>query len=85
MSARATAPACKAALMLRHAGWHLADPWRHIAACLLCSRTTGGPVVREAMTGLLARWPSPSALLDARAGEVLEAMHPLGLQVSAAV
>lgn len=59
---------------------HFHDPWLHIAACLLCSRTTGGPIVREAIMQLLARWPNPSALLDAAAGDVLAAMHPLGLQ-----
>ena len=55
------------------------DPWRHLAACLLCSRTTGGPTVRAAVTGLLARYPSPSALLDAPEAEVRAALHPLGL------
>ena len=56
------------------------DPWPHLACCLLCSRTTGGPAVRGAVHAFLRRYPSPSALLDGARGEALEALRPLGLQ-----
>lgn len=56
------------------------DPWQHLAACLMCSRTTGGPAVRAAIAGLLAALPTPSALLDARKAEVLQLLRPVGLQ-----
>ena len=40
-------------------------PWQHIVACLLCSRTTGGPAVRDAIRRFLHLFPTPSAVLDA--------------------
>lgn len=56
------------------------DPWQHIACCVLCSRTSGGPAVRQAIAALLQRLPSPSAVLDAEEADVRELLHPLGLQ-----
>ena len=56
------------------------DPWQHLVVCLSCSRTTGGPAVREAIAALLARWPTPSALLGAPQAHLLEALHAVGLQ-----
>ena len=40
-------------------------PWQHIVACLLCSRTTGGLLVRDAIRRFLLLFPTPSAVLDA--------------------
>lgn len=56
------------------------DPWAHLAACLMCARTTGGAVVRLAIADVLAAYPSPSAVLDAPQAALREALHPLGLQ-----
>jgi len=56
------------------------DPWAHIACCLLCSRTTGGPAVRAAVARVLSTWPTPSAVLDASDENLFEAINPLGLQ-----
>lgn len=60
---------------------HYTDcPFQHITACLLCSRTTGGPTVREATRLFLALYPSPSDVLAAPESSMREVMHPLGLQ-----
>lgn len=58
------------------------DPWQHLAACLLCSRTTGGSAVRGAIAALLAALPTPSAVLDASKEALWELLHPLGLQAA---
>ncbi|GAB4820503.1 hypothetical protein N2152v2_007549 [Parachlorella kessleri] len=56
------------------------DPWQHLACCILCSRTTGGRVVREAILALLAAFPTPSAMLDAPKTTLWDMLRPLGLQ-----
>lgn len=44
---------------------HYPQPWHHIAACIMCSRTGAGPAVRAALAFVLHAWPTPSALLHA--------------------
>lgn len=56
------------------------DPWSNMACCLLCSRTSGGPTIRNALLNFLLHWPSPSALLSGDEDAMLAALHPLGMQ-----
>ncbi|KAL4432866.1 hypothetical protein ABPG77_008192 [Micractinium sp. CCAP 211/92] len=58
---------------------HYPDPYQHLVACVLCSRTTGGPAVRHAIQLFLELYPTPSEVLAARQSSMLEVMHPLGL------
>ena len=46
----------------------------------LCSRTTGGPTIRNAILGFLGAYPTPSAVLGASNKELEECIGPLGLQ-----
>lgn len=55
------------------------DPYQHLVACVLCSRTTGGSAVRQAIRLFLELHPTPSAALAAQSNSLLEVMHPLGL------
>jgi hypothetical protein len=60
------------------------DPWRLLAACLLCSRTSGSAVVHATVAAFFAAYPTPSSVLEAAATPgglaVLGALlHPLGL------
>ena len=45
----------------------------------LCSRTTGGPTIRNAILGFLDAYPTPSAVLGASNRELEECIGPLGL------
>ncbi|KAI7840334.1 hypothetical protein COHA_006116 [Chlorella ohadii] len=54
-------------------------PFQHMLACAFCSRTSGGPKVREAIRCFLEQWPTPSAVLEASQEKMLEVLHPLGL------
>ena len=45
----------------------------------LCSRTTGGPTIRNAILGFLDANPTPSAVLGASSRELEECIGPLGL------
>lgn len=42
------------------------DPYQHLVACVLCSRTTGGSAVRQAIRLFLELHPTPSAALAAQ-------------------
>ncbi|KAI3435504.1 hypothetical protein D9Q98_001570 [Chlorella vulgaris] len=57
-------------------------PFQHMVACLLCSRTTGGPVVRQAIRCFLERFSTPTAILTATDSSMLEVLNPLGLQAT---
>ncbi|PSC72795.1 DNA glycosylase isoform A [Micractinium conductrix] len=62
---------------------HFTDcPFQHMVACVLCSRTTGGPVVRQAIQLFLLLYPTPSDVLAAGDDSLLAVMHPLGLGAS---
>jgi adenine-specific DNA glycosylase len=58
------------------------DPWSHLVCCILCSRTTGGPLIRATIRNFIAQWPSPSAVLSATEDDLVEAINPLGLQLN---
>ena len=45
-----------------------------------CSRTTGGPTIRNAILGFLEAFPTPSAVLEASDKELEVVIGPLGLQ-----
>lgn len=58
------------------------DPWSHLVCCILCSRTTGGPVIRSTIKHFISCWPTPSAVLAAAEGDLAAAINPLGLQLN---
>jgi hypothetical protein len=55
------------------------DPWKLIASCVLSSRTSGGPAVREAVAAFFEAYPTPSAVLEADPIELEALLFPLGL------
>jgi hypothetical protein len=42
-----------------------ADPWQHITCCVLCSRTSGGSTIHNAIAEFFANLPTPTAVLAA--------------------
>ena len=58
------------------------DPWSHLVCCILCSRTSGGPLIRSTLNNFISCWPSPSAVLAATEDDLVEAINPLGLQLN---
>ncbi|KAL4458027.1 hypothetical protein ABPG75_012892 [Micractinium tetrahymenae] len=58
---------------------HCPDPFQHLVACVLCSRTTGGPLVRQAIQLFLELYPTPTDVLGAEEDSLLVVMRPLGL------
>lgn len=55
------------------------DPWRLLACCLLASRTSGGSTVQTVIDTFLAKYPTPSSVLDEKVEVLAELLHPLGL------
>lgn len=68
LSATALQPAstCLPPPLLALVQEHYPDPYQHLVACVLCSRTTGGPAVRHAIQLFLELYPTPSEVLAAR-------------------
>ena len=64
------APCCSA---------HNIGPKQPTIFIYLCSRTTGGPTIRNAILGFLDAYPTPSAVLGASNRELEECIGPLGL------
>ncbi|KAG7670161.1 hypothetical protein Ndes2526A_g06494 [Nannochloris sp. 'desiccata'] len=58
------------------------DPWEHLVCCILCSRTTGGPLIRATINNFISCWPSPTAVLAPTEDVLIEAINPLGLQIN---
>ncbi|KAK9811939.1 hypothetical protein WJX73_001110 [Symbiochloris irregularis] len=56
------------------------DPWQHLACCLMCSRTTGGAVIRQTIEDFLREYTRPTDLLCADAQGVMAQLNALGLQ-----
>ncbi len=58
------------------------DPWEHLVCCILCSRTSGGPLIRATLHNFIACWSSPTAVLAATDDVLCNAINPLGLQIN---
>lgn len=54
------------------------DPWRLLVTCIMCSRTSGGPTIRETLAQFLARYPTPTAVIRGDEEEMAALLHPLG-------
>ncbi|KAK9810233.1 hypothetical protein WJX72_007033 [[Myrmecia] bisecta] len=57
-----------------------ADPWQHLVCCLLCSRTSGGQIIRDTISSFLRLYPTPSAVLCTPNQELETTLNPVGLQ-----
>jgi len=56
------------------------DPYRLLTVCILCSRTSGGYLVRTTAGQFLDRYPTPTAVLEEEdMAAMAELLHPLGL------
>jgi len=54
-------------------------PWRMLVACILLNKTTG-QVVREVLSSMFQRWPTPHRMARARVTDVAAAVERCGLQ-----
>lgn len=54
-------------------------PYRLLTACILCSRTSGGPTIRKVVHDFLAKYSSPTAVIDADMSTMAAELHALGL------
>lgn len=55
------------------------DPYRLLTACILCSRTSGGPTIRKVVHDFLEKYSNPTSVIDADITIMARELHPLGL------
>ncbi|CAM9591381.1 unnamed protein product, partial [Hapterophycus canaliculatus] len=55
------------------------DAYRLLACCILCSRTSGGDTVKDAVAAFFKACPTPSSVLSADQEELRKTLLPLGL------
>ena len=55
------------------------DPYKLLTACILCSRTSGGFLIRTVVREFLEKYPTPSAVLAANMSAMAKELQPLGL------
>jgi hypothetical protein len=56
------------------------DPYQLLTVCILCSRTSGGYLVRTTAGQFLRKYPTPTAVMEEKdMAAMAELLHPLGL------
>ncbi|CAN0571629.1 unnamed protein product, partial [Laminaria digitata] len=55
------------------------DAYRLLSCCILCSRTSGGKTVRDAVERFFELCPTPTSVMSADLAELRETLLPLGL------
>lgn len=55
------------------------EPWRLLACCVLCSRTSGGSAVRSAVAQFFEAYSTPSEVVEGDLSEMAAMLLPLGL------
>ncbi|CAM9596559.1 unnamed protein product [Ectocarpus sp. 4 AP-2014] len=55
------------------------DAYRLLSCCILCSRTSGGDTVKDAVEAFFEACPTPTSVLAADLGELRKTLLPLGL------
>ena len=56
------------------------DPYRLLTVCILCSRTSGGYLVRTTARQFLEKYPTPMSVLEEEDMDAMaKLLHPLGL------
>ncbi|CAN0399106.1 unnamed protein product, partial [Ectocarpus sp. 8 AP-2014] len=55
------------------------DAYRLLSCCILCSRTSGGDTVKDAVKAFFEACPTPTSVLAADLGELRKTLLPLGL------
>ncbi|CAM9522419.1 unnamed protein product, partial [Ectocarpus fasciculatus] len=55
------------------------DAYRLLSCCILCSRTSGGDTVKDAVAAFFDACPTPTSVLAADLGELRKTLLPLGL------
>lgn len=55
------------------------DAYRLLSCCILCSRTSGGNTVKDAVAAFFKACPTPTRVLSADQGELRKTLLPLGL------
>ena len=59
---------------------YAADPYKLLTVCILCSRTSGGYLVRTTARQFLEQYPTPTAVLyEEDMAAMAQLLHPLGL------
>ena len=70
------APPSPIGLLQEH---YAAEPWKLLVACALMSRVSSWETKSRCIDGFFSNWPTPSALMGAKAAEVEQVIYPLGL------
>jgi len=55
------------------------DPYKLLSACILCSRTSGGPLIRNIVEDFFNHYPTPTDVCEADCATLEEELLPLGL------
>lgn len=55
------------------------DPYKLLSACILCSRTSGGPLIRNIVEDFFNHYPTPTDVCEADGATLEEELLPLGL------
>ncbi|CAM9650756.1 unnamed protein product, partial [Discosporangium mesarthrocarpum] len=55
------------------------DAYHLLGCCILCSRTSGGQVIRETIARFFKEYPTPTAVIEADQGALRQLLLPLGL------
>lgn len=59
---------------------YASDPYRLLTVCILCSRTSGGYLVRTTAGQFLEKYPTPTSVLEEEDMDAMaKLLHPLGL------
>ena len=59
---------------------YASDPYRLLTVCILCSRTSGGYLVRNTAGQFLEKYPTPTSVLEEKDIDAMaKLLHPLGL------
>lgn len=77
-SSSVASPSCNSPLDLIQE-YYAHDPYRLLASCILCSRTSGGPTIRNVVTAFLKKYPTPTHVVEADFWTLREELLPLGL------
>ena len=58
---------------------YASDPYKLLTSCILCSRTSGGELIRNVVGCFLDKYPTPTHVLEGDLDVMAEQLHPLGL------
>ena len=55
------------------------DPYKLLTSCILCSRTSGGFIIRQVIRDFFGDYPTPTSVIEEDVKVLASKLHPLGL------